>query len=284
MAKRSSGNRTTAIIAGLGLFLFGSYLFAALASFDPRSVPGWAPLISSISTTTGAPANLGGPIGSLLAGYMLFLFGGAAYLLSVTCLGYGIAAVTTADFNLRDKAGWGLLMVLLGACLLQLQPVFLLDWKEELRIDGPGGFLGLWIGERAVHGLLGPASFLLLLGLYLASLLFTISSHPLRDLGSLWRSIMAWRATRRAAKLARMDEERQIEEQRRSLEKTAGKLERKLKKKGIDLPTEPSTPVEQEDEEDRPEPDIIDATAPLPVPFLRGHFRHMIKAGVTGSA
>ncbi len=266
MAKRSSGNRTTAIIAGLGLFLFGSYLFAALASFDPRSVPGWAPLISSISTTTGAPANLGGPIGSLLAGYMLFLFGGAAYLLSVTCLGYGIAAVTTADFNLRDKAGWGLLMVLLGACLLQLQPVFLLDWKEELRIDGPGGFLGLWIGERAVHGLLGPASFLLLLGLYLASLLFTISSHPLRDLGSLWRSIMAWRAARRAAKLARMDEERQIEEQRRSLEKTAGKLERKLKKKGIDLPAEPSTPVEQEDEEDRPEPDIIDATAPSTTP------------------
>jgi hypothetical protein len=77
MAKRSSGNRTTTIIAGLGLFLFGSYLFASLASFDPRSVPGWAPLISSISTTTGAPSNLGGPIGSLLAGYALFLFGGA---------------------------------------------------------------------------------------------------------------------------------------------------------------------------------------------------------------
>lgn len=267
MAKRSSGNRTTAIIAGLGLFLFGSYLFASLASFDPRSVPGWAPLISSISTTTGAPANLGGPIGSLLAGYMLFLFGGAAYLVAVTCLGYGIAAVAVAGFDLRDKAGWGVLMVVLGACLLQLQPVFLQDWKHELRIDGPGGFLGLWIGERAIHALLGPASFLLLLGLYLTSLLFTVSSHPLRDLVALWKSLQAWRAARRdarrAARLERMNEENRIEEQRRTLEKTAGKLERKLRKKGVEIP--PEAPSGDEAEPMR-EPDIIDATAPSASP------------------
>ncbi len=264
MAKRSTGNRTTTIIAGLGLFLFGSYLFASLASFDPRSVPGWAPLISSISTTTGAPSNLGGPIGSLLAGYMLFLFGGAAYLVAVTCLGYGIAAVAVAGFDLRDKAGWGVLMVLLGACLLQLQPVFLQDWKHELRIDGPGGFLGLWIGERAVHALLGSSSFLLLAGLYLASLLFTVSSHPLRDLASLWKSIQAWRAARHAAKLERMNEENRLEEQRRALEKTAGKLERKLRKKGIDLPKEETEAFPEE--ENVPEPDIIDATAPSATP------------------
>lgn len=264
MAKRSTGNRTTTIIAGLGLFLFGSYLFASLASFDPRSVPGWAPLISSISTTTGAPSNLGGPIGSLLAGYMLFLFGGAAYLVAVTCLGYGIAAVAVAGFDLRDKAGWGVLMVVLGACLLQLQPVFLQDWKHELRIDGPGGFLGLWIGARAIHALLGPASFPLLFGLYLTSLLFTVSSHPLRDLASLWKSIMAWRAARRAAKLERMNEEGRLEEQRRNLEKTAGKLERKLRKKGIDVPKEELEEFSQEAE--TPEPDIIDATAPSATP------------------
>ena len=264
MAKRSSGNRTTTIIAGLGLFLFGSYLFASLASFDPRSVPGWAPLISSISTTTGAPSNLGGPIGSLLAGYALFLFGGAAYLVAVTCLGYGIAAVAVAGFDLRDKAGWGVLMVVLGACLLQLQPVFLQDWKHELRIDGPGGFLGLWIGERAVHALLGSSSFPLLAGLYLASLLFTVSSHPLRDLASLWKSIQAWRAARHAAKLERMNEENRLEEQRRALEKTAGKLERKLRKRGIDVPKE--EPEAETEEENVPEPDIIDATAPSATP------------------
>lgn len=258
MAKRSSGTRTTTIIAGLGLLLFGSYLFASLASFDPRSVPGWAPLISSISTTTSIPSNLGGPIGSLLAGYMLFLFGGAAYLVSVTCIGYGIAAVIVAGFDPRDKAGWGVLMVLLGACLLQLQPVFLQDWKYELRIDGPGGFLGLWIGEKAIHALLGPASFLLLFGLYIVSLLFAVSSHPLRDLVALWKSIQAWRAARHAAKLERMNEGNRLEEQRRSLEKTAGKLERKLRKKGIEVALdEPEI-----DSGEISEPNIIDATAP----------------------
>ena len=258
MAKRSTGNRTTAIIAGLGLFLFGCYLFASLASFDPRSVPGWAPLISSISTTTDVPSNLGGPIGSLLAGYMLFLFGGGAYLFAVTCLGYGVAAVTVPLFNLRDKAGWGVLMVVLGACLLQLQPVVLQDWKHDLRIDGPGGFFGFWIGERAIHTLLGPTSFFLLLLLYFVSILFTVSSNPVRDLGALWKSTMARLAARRAAKLERMNEENRLVEQRRTLEKTAGKLERKLKKKGIDVPQE-SVP---EESVDLPEPDIIDATAP----------------------
>ena len=69
---------------------------------------------------------------------------------------------------------------------------------------------------------------------------------------------MARLAARRAAKLERMNEENRLVEQRRTLEKTAGKLERKLKKKGIDVPQE-SVP---EESVDLPEPDIIDATAP----------------------
>ena len=265
MPKRSqTTRRIPAFVAGLGLVFLGFYLFLSLASYDPRSVPGWAPLISTFGRFADAPANLGGPLGALLAGYSLFFLGAASYLLAMTSVGYGLAKWFVADYRLRDKAGWGILMVLLGACLLGIQSFILQGWKSELRIEGPGGFLGLWLGEKAIHNVFGTSSVLILLGLYATSLLFAISSHPIRDSRLAWKSFLAWREARRVARLEALDEVRRMEEERKVLEKKAEKLTRKLRKTGVEIPEpEPGSPVQEE--LDLPEPEIIDATAPEPL-------------------
>ena len=265
MPKKAKSIRSTpSFLAGLGLVFLGVYLFLSLASYSPKSVPGWAPIISTFSHYTSAPSNLGGPLGALLAGYSLFFLGASAYLLAMTCVGYGLAKWFVPDYSLRDKAGWGLLMVLLGACLIEIQPWFLQDWKTELRIEGPGGFLGLWIGKKAVHSVLGTSSVILMLGLYIGSLMFAISSHPLSDSIRAWKSFLAWREARRAARLQALDEACRVEEERKILEKKAEKLTRKLKKQGVEIP-EPEPVGGVQEELDLPEPEIIDATAPAPL-------------------
>jgi S-DNA-T family DNA segregation ATPase FtsK/SpoIIIE len=264
MPKRTKTTQhAPSFLAGLGLVFLGLYLFLSLASYSPKSVPAWAPIISTFSHYSAAPSNLGGPLGALLAGYSLFFLGASAYLLAMTSVGYGLAKWFVSDYRLRDKVGWGLLMVLLGACLIEIQPWFLQDWKRELRIEGPGGFLGLWIGEKAVHSVLGTTSVLLMLGLYVGSLMFAVSSHPMRDSVRAWKSFLAWREARRAAHLAALDEERRVEEERKALEKKAEKLTRKLKKQGIEIP-EPEVAAPEQEELELPEPEIIDATAPAP--------------------
>ena len=196
MAKRSTAVKIPAFVVGLVLLFSGVYLFASLASYDPRSVPGWAPIISSVARSVGASPNLGGPLGALLAGYSLFFFGGAAYLLAMVTIGYGLAKWFLPGYRLRDKVPWGILMVLLGACLLQLQPIFLTDWKSDLRIEGPGGFFGLWLGRKAIYNLVGSFSFFLLSALYVISLLYALTSHPIRDGRVAWKAFLAWREAR----------------------------------------------------------------------------------------
>jgi len=257
MAKRSTAVKIPAFVVGLLLLFSGIYLFASLASYDPRLVPGWAPIISSVSKSVGASPNLGGPLGALLAGYSLFFFGGAAYLLAMVTTGYGLAKWFLPGYRLRDKVPWGLLMVLLGACLLQLQPVFLSDWKSDLRIEGPGGFFGLWLGQKAIYNLVGSFSFLLLSALYIISLLYALTSHPIRDGRITWKAFLAWREARRVARLQTLAVDKRIEEERAALEKKADKLEKKARKKGLEIPD----PELELFPANLPEPEIIDATA-----------------------
>lgn len=261
MSKRSRGTEAPAYLTGILLVFTGVYLFFALVSYDPRSVPGWAPLISSVASSSAQTSqNLGGPLGALVAGYSLFFLGAASYLLAVVILGYGLAKWFLIDYKLRDKVGWGVLMVLLGACLLQIQPIFLQSWKKNLHIEGPGGFFGLWIGENAIYNALGPASVFLILGVYVMSLMFTITSHPIRDSALAWKTFVKWREARHKACLLRMDAEQRVALERRTLEKKAGKLEKQLKQKGIEIPfsEQPELPVLSA------EPEIIDSTAPSP--------------------
>lgn len=265
MPKKSVAKRRPAFLAGVVLLFAGMFLFFSLTSFHPSSVPAWAPIISTVSSSHEPPGNLGGPLGVLLAGYALFFLGAAAYLLAAVLIGYGIALCLVPNYKLRDKAIWGGLMVLLAACLFELQPLVLRNWQEDLRIPGPGGFLGLWLGRNAIYNLIGPSSVFLFLGLYVSSLVLAITFHPIRDARIAWKSFLSWREARRVARLERLDKERRLEEEHRALEKKAERLQRKLQKEGVEIPAADSreTPAEPEAEASV-EPEIIDATAPAP--------------------
>ncbi|MFZ4775615.1 MAG: DNA translocase FtsK 4TM domain-containing protein, partial [Terrimicrobiaceae bacterium] len=258
MANRSRNSWAANFFIGLVLVVLGAYLFISLQTYQPRDIPAWAPLISTTTTASAVTHNLGGVLGALLAGYMLFCFGGAAYLVAVGLVGYGLAKWFVAGYSLRDKAGWGVLMVFLAACLLQIQPWLLQDWKKAIKIEGPGGWFGLWIGGKAIESIFGPASAVLLAILYVISLIFAVSTHPIRDVRFAWKSFLTWREARRLARLQRLDQERRVEAERRILEKKAQKLEKKFKKQ---------SPAEVPEPRPVPpaiEPQIIDSTAPSP--------------------
>ncbi len=266
MANRPRQNWATKFFVGLALVCIGAYLFVSLQTYSPKDIPAWAPIISTTTSGSAITHNLGGTLGALFAGYMLFCFGGAAYLLAAALIGYGVAKWFVPSYSLKDKAGWGLLMVLLGACLLEIQPWLLQDWDKWMRIEGPGGWFGLWIGGKAIRSVLGPASAALLVIGYVISLIFAVSTHPIRDTRYVWKSFLTWREARRVARLQRLDEERRMEEQRRSLEKKAEKLEKKLKRKGSEPAEKPTPAPEPRAHPSAPqmEPEIIDATAPAP--------------------
>ncbi|MDX2079942.1 MAG: DNA translocase FtsK 4TM domain-containing protein [Terrimicrobiaceae bacterium] len=263
MPNRPRTNWATNLFAGLALVCSGAYLFISLQTYHPDGVPSWAPLISTTTTSSALAANLGGTLGALLAGYMLFCFGAAAYLLSATLIGYGLAKWFVPGYRLLDKAGWGILMVLVGACLFAIQPWLFQDWDEAIKIESPGGWFGLWLGKKALAPVVGqPAAVVLLCLVYLLSLVFAVSTHPVRDTRMAWKSFLGWIEARRVARLQRLDEERRVEEQRRVLQKKAEKLEKKLKRKGG--PEIPQAPEKPEPVAPPPEPEIIDATAPAP--------------------
>jgi S-DNA-T family DNA segregation ATPase FtsK/SpoIIIE len=260
MVKHSKINSAPAFVIGLLLLLLGLYLFACLISYDPRSVPGWAPLISSFSSRSlSGHQNLGGPLGAILAGYSMFFLGAASYILAVVIFGYGLAKCFIPDYKLRDKAGWGVTMVLLAACLIQIQPFFLQGWGKEFRIEGPGGFLGLWIGVKAIYNVMGISSVFMILAVYGVSLLFSITSHPVRETLSAWKNFQAWRLARHKARMEKLNEEERLKETLRDLEKKEAKYKREARKKGIDIPEllQPELPTTSL------EPDIIDSTAQI---------------------
>ncbi|MEI6492444.1 MAG: DNA translocase FtsK [Verrucomicrobiota bacterium] len=254
MANRSRNHRAANFSIGLVLVCLGAYLFVSLATYSPGDIPKWAWLIYTKGSASSVTHNMGGLFGALLAGHVLFLFGAAGYLLAVGLIGYGLGKWFVPRYSLKDKAGWGVLMVLLAACLLQIQPWALQNWPKD--IGGPGGWIGLNLGEKAILKPFGPAAAVFLVLVYLMSLVFAISSHPIRDISFAWKSFLAWREAKHLERLQRLDDERRVEEERKLIEKKAQKLEKKLKKQAPETALEPSPPIPEI------EPEIIDATAP----------------------
>jgi len=263
MANRSRNQWTATFLSGLVLLVVGGYLFVSLQTFRAQEVPSWAPLISTTNASaSGSVHNGGGALGALLAGYTLFCFGGAAYLLSVILLGYGLAKWFVRGYVLRDKVGWGMLMLILAACLLEIQTLVLQDWRHWNPIYGPGGWFGVWLGRKAIYSVFGTASVVILIILYIVTVIFAVSTHPIRDVRYAWMAFLRWQETRRVARLEHLDAERRMVVERKQLEKKADKLEKKIRRQGGDVPLplvadRPETPTASE-------PEIFDATAPTP--------------------
>jgi len=264
MANKAKRRGTGDAVIGLSFLGLAILLPIALITYSPRDIPVWVPLISSGNATNPVMQNLCGVIGAIGAGYLYFLFGAAAYLWIIFLGGYGMAKLTLRGFSLRERAGWGVLAVISGACLIQLQPWFFLGWKQAFHIEGPGGWVGKWVGEKAFGGPLGPLGAPIVLGvIYLVSLILATGFHPIRVVRSAWVNFKKNQAERERLRLASMEETERMEEERRKLAKQAEKLERQVKKKPA-TSREKDAPVEAEavDKGTFPEPRIFDAIAP----------------------
>jgi S-DNA-T family DNA segregation ATPase FtsK/SpoIIIE len=260
MANKPKGYGTWDAVLGLALAGLAVLLFLALVSYQPSDLPPWAKLIYDSNARSPIVHNLCGVVGAVAAGYLYFFFGAASYLWIIVFGGYGIAKLTTRDFLIKERLGWSFLFVLSGACLLQLQPWFFKEWNAEFRIEGAGGWLGKWVGEKAFGGSLGEVGAPVVLGvIYLTSLVLAIGFHPINVLKRGWAAIRAYFTERERRRLAAMEETERMEFEKRKLARQAEKLERKLKKKGDAVPSRPDETPEPE----VPEPRIIDATFPL---------------------
>jgi len=259
MANKPKGYGTWDAALGLALAGLAVLLLLALVSYQPSDLPPWAKLIYDSNARSPIVHNLCGVVGAVAAGYLYFFFGAASYLWIIVFGGYGIAKLTTRNFLIRERLGWSFLFVLSGACLLQLQPWFFKGWKAAFHIEGPGGWLGKWVGEKAFGGPLGEVGAPIVLGVvYLASLVLAIGFHPINVLKRAWSGIKRYFAEREKQRLAAMEETERMDFEKRKLARQAEKLERRLKKADSGQRRTDETPASE-----LPEPRIIDATFPL---------------------
>ncbi len=269
---RAQANHTHSLHEVLSLVLLGlgTLLFLALISYTPADVPSWFPL-SSVASPRGPVLNFIGRTGAIVACSSYTFLGAASYLVAALLLGYGGAKLLNPDLRLSARAWWAVAFIASGACLAHLLPWSLLD-MERLNIAGAGGWVGKWIGGLLLKNLLGSVgSIIVLVLLYVSSLILLTGLNPIAAARQIAAWPGQWTEKRRAAQLARADEQQRLELEAARLERERRKLEKSLAKKGAtpaevaDEPT--SAPVLEllaEPEPARPQPQIIDSSLPPP--------------------
>ena len=137
-----------------GIFLIGlgALLFLALISYSPDDLPSWV----SFSRRPAADVesgNLMGPVGSVVAGYTIFLLGAAAFFLPIGLIWFGMAKII-----MRLKLTWppipGLLLLLASlSTLLAMQKFAFEDWDYRFQVLTPGGSIGYLGKEMATQSI-----------------------------------------------------------------------------------------------------------------------------------
>jgi S-DNA-T family DNA segregation ATPase FtsK/SpoIIIE len=144
----------------LALVAAALYLLLVFATFD-RSDPGW-----SHSGTDAAVRNLGGPVGALVADFLLYLFGISAYWWVALCLylvvwGYrGLDGRRVVDRRPLGIAALGFVVLLVASAALEA--LRLQSLTLELPF-APGGLLGAAAAKVLAAGLGFTGATLLLL-------------------------------------------------------------------------------------------------------------------------
>ncbi len=166
-----------------GLLLLAGALFSLLAliSYDARDLPPWCHLAISDKASPLAH-NLIGRLGALLAGYSLWIFGAAIYLVPACLTWFGICKLAShMRVSVRAWIGFGM-MIICGAAILYLQTAW--DWHDKnTSPHGAGGGLGYVIGGMLLLGIFGEVGSLLILGFgYLIGFIFVTGMHPIQVL------------------------------------------------------------------------------------------------------
>lgn len=262
-------------VLGLVLLGGGTLLFLALVSYSPADVPSWVPALSSRSGPPERVENFIGPVGAIVAALCYFFFGAASYLLSVALIGFGGARFLSGEAMLKQRFAWMAVFVISGASLAGIQPWFLHGWKKAFNLLGPGGWVGSFIGQGILAGLLGVvgASILLLI-CYIASLFLMTGVHPVKFGRALLTDLPEKLRARRAEKFEKKLEKKRLEQEalvEKALAFTpqAGRRRSTRGKKDDEIGDAPGKSGADGGEETipepiLPEPKIIDTGAPPP--------------------
>lgn len=288
--KQAQPNTSRHEFTGLILLASGLVLFLSLISYTPMDLPGWFPFHdSAVSSPQTHSFNFLGWAGAILAFCVYSFLGSAAYLLCATLLGYGSAKLIVPHTRLTRRTLWSLLFIGTGACLAQLLNFPLLD-ARRMELVGEGGWLGKFVGEMILRDFIGFLGALLLLGcLYVLSLLYMTGIQVsefvqflLRLPPTAWKAFLSWREARAEAKALKQMEMTDAfnTSERASTDSPAFRNERRKPAASrsvepardqeplpspLDAAPESSTlAAAAKTEAPRPEPRIIDGTAPQP--------------------
>jgi len=221
-----------------GFFLFGTaaLLFLALISYDPGDVPSYIPLVSTTTPYNSLTRNYVGLVGAVCAGYSYFLFGSGAYLISMLLVAFGISKTIRPLPSIKERAGWGLVLLLSFCALAERQPWFLRNWNGELGIEGPGGWSGHAL-SRAFIPLGNVGAIVVLLAFCAASLIFVTGFHPVEFLRRTAPVLTSSVQKKREKNFQQLDELPRVEVRRKALERQVTRPERPIKRR----PTEVSS-------------------------------------------
>jgi S-DNA-T family DNA segregation ATPase FtsK/SpoIIIE len=187
----STRSRSWDEVTGLLLIFGGILLLLSLVSFDLRDVSSWLPY-AKYSHPSTIPVNLIGRVGANVAGLMYLLFGAASYLAAVGFLGLGMAKLFGKCERLGIRFGWVLVCVLSWATLLDLQHLFLTDWKERFYEYGAGGWFGYQLNHALGRNMFGSTgSTLIFVALALVSLILATGFHPIMAMRHFLRALWA---------------------------------------------------------------------------------------------
>ncbi len=250
-------------VFALVLLGVGTLLFLALISYNPKDLPSWI-WFSKVSSPNSPAQNFIGPLGAIIAGFCYFMIGAASYLLAVVLLGFGAAKLFHAQLRVSKRAGWILLFIISGACLLHLQTRFLRDWHSAFNIQGPGGLIGYYTGRTFLERLMGHVgSMILLTGLYVTSIILMTGLRPIhlvrQTVSGTRRSMQRFAAWQRERSFRGADMRTRLDLEKREKEKQQRLVEKRLKKLGAPVPD--SSSVLPEELTNRPKPKVVDTTA-----------------------
>ncbi|MEX1009732.1 MAG: DNA translocase FtsK 4TM domain-containing protein, partial [Chthoniobacterales bacterium] len=258
-----SSSKAWSEVLGLILLGAGTLLFLALVSYSPGDVPSWL-FFSKQGAPEAVTENFIGPVGAIVAGFIYFLLGAAAYLLAVVLIGFGGAKFLSAGLELRKRAGWMAAFVVSGSCLVGIQPWFLQSWNAHFNILGPGGWIGLALGKTVLAGLLGVIGATILLSLfYLASLILMTGMHPVKFCQAVIVAVPAWLRERREAQL-----EKKRLEQEAAVEEALATTPRSKRNGTATRPRQKAKAAAEDEEEDEEEEEDVIPETPLPTPKI----------------
>jgi S-DNA-T family DNA segregation ATPase FtsK/SpoIIIE len=208
----------------------------------------------------------------VVAGFCYFVIGAASYFLAAVLFGFGTAKLFAPHLRIQRKIPWIVVFIICSACLWQLHPLFLHDWKR-FNIEGPGGWIGRLVGQQLLErNFSSRGSSVFLLWLYISSLILMTGLRPIhvvrQSVAGVRRGVANFYEWRLHRQLRRSDLKGQLEISQKELSKQRRVIEKQLKKKGAPVPEPATALMSPEELAGRPKPKVVDTTA-LPAESVR---------------